>query len=120
MLKALVYLGDANCSFAIANDNLPVSVPQYHVQSLDESYEVIGVDAIWYNQYAGPESDFIAFRKQYYCDINSMVLKVAEHIRNGVYTVISMNATLHMLTVICVCEKNQSDFPGDVWDEPSK
>ena len=115
----LVYL-EADCGFALARVNdPPASIPKYHVQSLDESYEVFGVDAIWHNQYAGPKTDFIAFRKQYNCDINAMILKVAEHIRKGVYTVISINGTPHMLTVICACERFQADFPGEVWDEPS-
>jgi hypothetical protein len=96
----------------------PTSIPKYHVQSLDSSYEVVGVDAIWHNQYAGPDSDFVAFRKQYHCDINAMIMMVSEHVRKGVYTVISLTATPHMLSVVCACEKFQADFPEDVWDEP--
>jgi len=49
-----------------------------------------------------------------------MILKVARHVAQGVYTVISMNATPHMLTVICACESMQADFPEDMWDEPSR
>lgn len=117
--KTLIY-HESDCRFALAkpNDQL-TSMSKYHVQSLDESYEVFGVDAIWYNQYAGPKTDFIAFRKQYHCDINAMILKVAEHVRKGVYNIISMNGTPHLLTVICACGRFQGDFPGDVWDEPS-
>lgn len=96
----------------------PGSMPKYPVQSPTGSYEVVGVDAIWHNQYAGPEPDFIAFRTQYQSDINAMILKVAEHVRQGFYTVISINATPHMLTVICACEKMQSEFPADFFDEP--
>lgn len=80
---------------------------------------MVGVDEIWHRQYAGPETDLLAFRKQYHCDINAMILQVAEDVRNVVYTVISINATPHMSTVICACEKFQADPPGDVWDETS-
>jgi hypothetical protein len=113
------FSNEADSGYAILAHNSPASTPKYHVQSLDESYEVFGVDAIWHNQYLGPNSDFEGFRKQYDCDINRLILKVVEHVRTGVYTIISINATPHMLTVICACEKRQAEFPGDVWDEPS-
>lgn len=100
----------------------PASKPRYHVQSIDDSYEIFGVDAVWHNMYAGPETDFIGFRKQYQCDINAMILMVARHVAHGLYFVISMNATPHMLTVICGCEKMQADLDlsGDMWAEPSR
>lgn len=88
----------------------PATASKYHVQSPDESYEVFGVDAIWHNQYLGPETDFEGIRKRYHADINAMILEVTEHVRKGVYTVISMNATPHMLTVICACQKLEADF----------
>lgn len=100
------------------DNNYKASVPKYHVQSIDCSYEVYGVDAIWHNQYLGPKSDFIGFRKQYHCDINIMSLVVARHVEQGLYAIISMNATPHMLTVICACERMQADFPEDMWDDP--
>jgi hypothetical protein len=95
------------------------SRPRYHVQSVTDSYEIFGVDAIWCNQYAGPQSDFIGMRKQYDCDINAMILLVAKHVSQGVYYVISMNATPHSLTVVCACEKMRSDMPPDTFDDPS-
>ena len=102
----------------IATEDPSTSKPRYRVQSLDDSYEVYGVDAIWYNQYAGPESDFICIRGQFDCDINALVMKVSGHVADGHYTVISMNATLHMLTVFCVCLKMQADLPEDMWHDP--
>ncbi|KAK4579975.1 hypothetical protein LTR86_000177 [Recurvomyces mirabilis] len=94
------------------------STPRYHVQSEGEPYEILGVDAIWHNQYLGPDSDWYGIRKQYNTDINAMIMKVTEHMKKGVYTVISMNATTHMLVVIVACEKKQADFPEGMWDEP--
>lgn len=76
------------------------------------------MDAIWHNQYAGPETDFVAFRKQYHCDINAMTLLVAKHVAQGLYSIISMNATPHLLTVICGCEKMRAELPSDMWDDP--
>ena len=48
-----------------------------------------------------------------------MILKVAEHVRDGVYTVVSMNATPHMLVVVCILEKLMADLPENMWDDPS-
>ncbi|KAK5070325.1 hypothetical protein LTR70_010682 [Exophiala xenobiotica] len=97
----------------------PPSKPKYHVQSIDESYSIFGVDAIWQNQYAVPETDFIAFRKRYHCDIGAMILLVAGHVAQGLYGVISLNATPHMLVVVCGCERMRADLPAGMWDDPS-
>ncbi|KAK0099262.1 hypothetical protein ONS95_006368 [Cadophora gregata] len=81
--------------------------------------EVYGVDAIWHNQYVGPETDFIGIRKQFECDINDMILLVAKHVADGLYEVISMNASAHSLTVVCGCTKMRRDLPPDMFAEPS-
>lgn len=67
-------------------------------------------------------SDFITFRKQYDCDINAMISMVARHVEQGLYFIISMNATPHMLTVICGCEKTQADLDlsGHMWADPDR
>ena len=96
-----------------------VEKARYHVQSIDDTYKVYGVDAIWHNQYRGPDSDFIGMRKQFDCDINQLLLQVAKHVEIGLYHVITMSASPHSLTVVCGCEKMQEDMPGDMWDDPS-
>lgn len=107
------------------NHILPITVssdaskPRYHVKSVTDSYEIFGVDAIWHNQYIGPQSDFVGMRKQYDCDINAMILLVARHVSQGLYQVISMNATPHSLTVICGCERMRADMPQDMFADPS-
>ncbi|KAK3669443.1 hypothetical protein LTR78_010663 [Recurvomyces mirabilis] len=57
-------------------------------------------------------------RKRFDSDSNAMIVKVIEHMKKRVYTVISMNATPHLLVVIVPCEKKQADFPEGMWDEP--
>ena len=76
------------------------------------------MDAIWHNQYRGPDSDFELLRGQYDCDINAMILMVAKHVEQGLYHIISMNATPHMLVVICGCEKRRDQMPADMFEEP--
>ncbi|PVH79278.1 hypothetical protein DL98DRAFT_655527 [Cadophora sp. DSE1049] len=95
----------ARTSSADAAASNSTSKPRYRVHSVDDSYEVYGVDAIWHNQYVGPETDFIGMRKQFECDINAMILRVAKHVSDGLYEVISMNASAHSLTVVCGCTK---------------
>jgi hypothetical protein len=93
--------------------------PRHHVQSIDDSYSIYGVDAIWHNQYRGPNSDFVGMRKQFDCDINQLLLQVSKHIESGLYTVITMSASPHSLTVVCGCERMEKDMPDDMWDDPS-
>ena len=87
------------------------STAKYHVQSIDKSYQVYGIDAIWPN--------FLGMRKQYDSNIHALLLKVADHVARGLNNIISVNATPHMLMVICACERKQDEFPEDMWDEPS-
>lgn len=112
-----------NTLLLLSVSNIPLaSKAKYHVQSIDETYEIYGVDAIWHNMYVGPETDFITFRMQYESNIDAMILMVARHVAQGLYSVISMNATPHMLTVICGCERMQADLglSGDLWADPAR
>ena len=104
---------------ATASSSSPTDKPRYHVQSIDDSYQIYGVDAIWHNQYRRPDSDFIGMRKQFDSDINQLLLRVAKHIEMGLYSVITMRVSPHSLTVVCGCERMQKDMPGDMWDDPA-
>ncbi len=94
-------------------------VPRYHVQPGGDRYSVYGVDAIWHNQYKGPNSDFGIMRGNFDCDINALILLVAKHVEQGHYSIISMNATPHMLVVVCIMEKNWGDLPKNMFEDPS-
>lgn len=60
----------------------------------------------------------MGFRKPFDCDINDMIANVTEHVEEGVYMDVSMNATAHMLVVVCACERLQAEFPENIWHEP--
>ena len=92
---------------------------RYHVQSIDRSYSVYGVDAIWHNQYIGPDSDFKGMRKQFQCDVNQLLLQVAKHVELGLYFIITMSASPHSMTVVCGCQRKMEDMPNDMWDDPA-
>ena len=76
------------------------------------------MDAIWHNQYRGTDSDFKVLRSQYDYDINAVILMVARHVEQGLYDIISMNATPHMLVVVCGCQKTRNQMPADMFGEP--
>lgn len=84
---------------------------------MDDNYEIPGVDAIWHNQYRGPKSDFGGLRGRYDRDINFMIQLVAGHVAQGLYTILSLNATKHSLVVVCICEQMRADMPTDMFDE---
>jgi hypothetical protein len=84
---------------------------------MDDDYEIRGVDAIWHNQYRGPDSDFGGIRGNYDRDIDFMLQLVATHVAQGLYTIVSVNATKHSLVVICNCLKMRKNMPSDMFDE---
>lgn len=81
-------------------------------------FDIYGVDVIWHNIYAGPNSDWSTFRKQYESDIDQMVQLVGQHLAKGLYSLISMTATKHSLTVICACEKMKDEVLDELFSEP--
>jgi hypothetical protein len=93
--------------------------PRYHIHSGGDEYSIYGVDAIWHNQYKGPKSDFSIMRTTYECDINALILMVSKHVEQGHYSIISLNATPHMLVVVCGMEKKWADLPKDMFHRPS-
>lgn len=81
-------------------------------------FDIYGVDVIWNNVYAGPKSDWSTIRKQYESNIDQMVQLVGQHLAKGLYSLISMNATKHSLTVLCTCEKMNDEVLGELFREP--
>ncbi|KAL7913889.1 hypothetical protein GGI35DRAFT_438883 [Trichoderma velutinum] len=81
------------------------------VIDIEDGVHIIrGVDCIWHNMYA--ESTFTTFRWiPAYEDIDSMLIKVARNVEQGLYSIISLSASKHSLTVVCACEKNWEDLP---------
>lgn len=67
---------------------------QYH-------FDIYGVDAIWHNVYAGDEKVWGGFRKSYDASIDQLLQMVARHVAKGYYSIVSLNASRHNLTVVC-------------------
>ncbi|KAK5991542.1 hypothetical protein PT974_09826 [Cladobotryum mycophilum] len=87
-----------------SNESQPI------IEIYDCVHDIRGVDCIWHNMYA--DSTFKTFRwTPGSVDIDTMIIKVARHVEQGLYSIISLNASKHSLTVFCVCEKNWEDLP---------
>lgn len=73
---------------------------------------------IWHNIYLGDASDWTTFRKQYDSDINQLIQMVGQHLAQGLYSIVSLNATKHSLTVVCACEKMKDEVLSSLFSEP--
>ncbi|RFU80035.1 hypothetical protein TARUN_2153 [Trichoderma arundinaceum] len=83
---------------------------QPFIDIYDGVHKIRGVDCIWHNMYA--ESTFTTFRWiPAHEDVDSMLIKVARNVEQGLYSIISLSASKHSLTVVCACEKNWEDLP---------
>lgn len=83
-------------------------------------FDIYGVDVIWHNVYAGDDTDWSTLRKQYDSDIDLLIQMVGQHLAQGLYTIVSLNATKHSLTVNCICEKMTSEVLKSLFSEPKK
>lgn len=83
-------------------------------------FEIYGVDVIWHNVYAGDDSDWSTMRKAYESEIDQMIQMVGKHVAQGLYSIISLNATKHSLTVNCACEKMKSEVLDAMFSEPNE
>ncbi|KKO99894.1 AGC/AKT protein kinase [Trichoderma harzianum] len=100
---------------AVGGDH-PKSKSEPFISIEDGVHSIHGVDCIWHNMYA--ESTFTTFRWiPAHETIDSMLIKVARNVEEGLYSIISMSASKHSLTVLCVCEKNWEDLPPHLTSE---
>ena len=66
------------------------------------------VDVIWHNLHA--ESDFKTVRASFSATIDEVYLEVANHIRDKIYSIVSISASAYSFTVICATDKTQEQF----------
>ena len=90
-----------------------VATEMLEVSVADPSVSVTGIDAIWHNMNC--RSDFTAIRKWFAMSVDELYLKVGEHVRQGLYSIISINASKHSFMVICATTKDKNEFSEDCW-----
>ena len=90
-----------------------IQLPKLHVMNR-YYFEIHGVDVIWHNVYAGEKSDFSTFRQQRDEDINSLLQMVGRHLVRGLYSIVSLNASKHSLTITCICERMLDEVLAEI------
>ncbi|KAL2214528.1 hypothetical protein CC79DRAFT_1328424 [Sarocladium strictum] len=64
-------------------------------------------------------STFGCFRKWYPgCDADDLLLFISDHVRQGLYSIIALNITEHMVVVTMAAKKNKDEFPLDWFKYP--
>ena len=72
------------------------------------------MDFIIHNMYSDPNNKaFVTFRKWFSDDADAMLKRVASHVEQRLYSIISLQLSKHSCVVICVSDKMLDDFPGD-------
>ena len=66
------------------------------------------VDVIWYNLHG--LSNFKTVRAPFAVTVDEIFLEIANHIRDGVYSIVSVSASAYSFTIICMTEKTQAEF----------
>jgi hypothetical protein len=65
------------------------------------------VDCIWHNMMS---SDFRGCRSSLAASVDDIVVEIAKHVRDGVYSIVSISASAYSFAVICTTEKTQVEF----------
>lgn len=109
----------------VASESPTEDVPPGFNQLPDGTYQATySVDVIFTNINHG--SDFRSIRSGTDKSIQDAILQVAKHISRGLYKVVSLNASEHMLAVIISTDLSRDDlmfkngFPWDREDDPQQ
>ncbi|KAL2209811.1 hypothetical protein CC79DRAFT_1330263 [Sarocladium strictum] len=81
----------------------------------DQDFNIIGFDCIWHNMDC--DSDFTVFRSWYYIEMDKFLVLIADRLRHKVFTVLSLNATKHMVVITIATKKNSAELLEKWFDE---
>ena len=76
---------------------------------LAAKHDEFDVTVIWHNLYAGPNSDFITFRRESQGPIECILMDFAKALETGLFQVVSLNASKNLFCVTVICEKNKGE-----------
>jgi hypothetical protein len=66
------------------------------------------IDAVWIN--LDSSADWKSVGAPLHCPIDKALCEVGKHIQNGVYSIISLNASAYSLTVVCKSGAESEEF----------
>jgi hypothetical protein len=76
---------------------------------LAAKHDDFDITIIWHNLYAGPDSDFFAFRRESRGPIERILVGFAKALETGLFEVVSASASKNLFCVTVICEKNKDD-----------
>jgi len=79
------------------------------VSILAAKHDDFDITIIWHNLYLGPDSDFIAFRRESQGPIERILVNFAKALETGLFQVVSLNASKNLFCVTVICEKNKHE-----------
>ena len=68
------------------------------------------VDCIWHNWHSNSGNGFRSLRASVALPVDKIFVAVAEHVRDGHYSIMSINASAYTFVVICTPELTQSEL----------
>jgi hypothetical protein len=86
------------------------------VQLGDLGTTTVGLDCIWHNMYTG--TNVTTVRKLSTASVDQMLIRVARHVEDGLYTIISLNMSKHSFVAVCAFNKNWEDMPDGWFADP--
>jgi hypothetical protein len=66
------------------------------------------VDVIWFNIHG--ESNFKIVRTAYHATVDQVYLEVANHIRDKLYTIVSLSASAYSFHITCLTDKSMAEM----------
>ena len=78
------------------------------VDIADPKVDVVGMDFILHNMYA--EKDY-TIRKWFRDDADAMLQRVASHVQQKLYSIISIQLSKHSCVVVCASDVMAEDWP---------
>ena len=68
------------------------------------------VDCIWHNWHSKSGNGFKSLRASIPLPVDKIFVSVAEHVRDGHYSIISINVSAYMFVIVCNSELTQSEL----------
>lgn len=78
------------------------------IEISDRDFDIIGLDCIWHNM--DSSSDFRTFRRWYGCEMGDLLVLIGDRVRRKIFTVISLNATKHMIVITIGTQKSKKEM----------
>ena len=67
------------------------------------------VHVMWFNVNVHDSSSFRGLGATFNASINEVIIAIADHVRNEAYSIISLNASLYSVTVVCSTAKSREE-----------